>query len=76
MTSPTGAICAAGAVFSFLSNQHQAAREEMDIEKWEAFIDREKERGVNLAILIGGEPTLTLDRVQGFLQTSADVLCH
>ena len=38
----------------------------MDIEKWEAFIDREKERGVNLAILIGGEPTLYLDRVEAF----------
>jgi hypothetical protein len=38
----------------------------MDIGKWEAFIDREKERGVNLAILIGGEPTLCLDRVEAF----------
>ena len=34
--------------------------------KWEAFVDREKERGVNLAILIGGEPTLFLDRVEAF----------
>jgi hypothetical protein len=38
----------------------------MDIKNWEAFIDREKERGVNLAILIGGEPTLCLDRVEAF----------
>ena len=53
--------------FFFSSNQHQAAREEMDIEKWEAFIDREKERGVNLAILIGGEPTLTTGSGRGFL---------
>ena len=41
----------------------------MDIQKWEAFIDREKERGVNLAILIGGEPTLYLDRVEAFYRS-------
>jgi hypothetical protein len=52
--------------FFFSSNEHQAAREEMDLQRWEAFIDREKERGVNLAILIGGEPTLHLDRVEAF----------
>jgi hypothetical protein len=52
--------------FFFSSNEHQVAREEMDIKKWESFIDREKERGVNLAILIGGEPTLYLDRVEAF----------
>lgn len=38
----------------------------MDIKKWEAFIDKEMDRGVNLAILIGGEPTLYLDRVEAF----------
>ena len=38
----------------------------MDLCKWEAFIDREKLRGVPLAILIGGEPTLCLDRVEAF----------
>jgi MoaA/NifB/PqqE/SkfB family radical SAM enzyme len=42
------------------------ATEEHDIKKWEAFIDKEVERGVNLAILIGGEPTLCLDRVEAF----------
>jgi MoaA/NifB/PqqE/SkfB family radical SAM enzyme len=52
--------------FFFSSGEHEAAREEMDLEKWEAFIDREKARGVNLAILIGGEPTLCLDRVEAF----------
>lgn len=52
--------------FFFSSGEHEAAREEMDIRKWEAFIDREKQRGVNLAILIGGEPTLCLDRVEAF----------
>ncbi len=52
--------------FFFSSGEHEAAREQMDISEWEAFIDREKERGVNLAILIGGEPTLCLDRVEAF----------
>jgi hypothetical protein len=52
--------------FFFSSDEHKAAPEETDIKKWEAFIDREKERGVNLAILIGGEPTLCLGRVEAF----------
>jgi len=38
----------------------------MNLEKWERFIENEKARGVNLAILIGGEPTLCLDRVEAF----------
>ena len=52
--------------FFFSSNEHKAAAEEMDTGKWEAFIDKEMDRGVNLAILIGGEPTLYLDRVEAF----------
>jgi len=52
--------------FFFSSNEHKAACEETDINKWEAFIDREMKRGVNLAILIGGEPTLCMDRVEAF----------
>ena len=52
--------------FFFSSDEHKAAPEETDVKKWEAFIDREKDRGVNLAILIGGEPTLCLDRVEAF----------
>jgi len=52
--------------FFFSSGEHEAAREENDITKWEAFIDSEMDRGVNLAILIGGEPTLCLDRVEAF----------
>ena len=52
--------------FFFSSNEHKAAAEEMDIQKWEAFIEKEMARGVNLAILIGGEPTLYLDRVEAF----------
>jgi Radical SAM superfamily len=52
--------------FFFSSGEHRAAAEEMDLGRWEAFIDAEKARGVNLAILIGGEPTLYLDRVEAF----------
>ncbi|MDA3895480.1 MAG: 4Fe-4S cluster-binding domain-containing protein [Desulfobacteraceae bacterium] len=52
--------------FFFSSGEDQAAEEEMDPGKWAQFIDSEKERGVNLAILIGGEPTLCLDRVEMF----------
>ena len=54
--------------FFFSSGEHKAAEEEMDIARWEAFIDKEMARGVNLAILIGGEPTLCLDRVEAFYQ--------
>jgi hypothetical protein len=52
--------------FFFSSGEHRAADEETDITAWEAFVDREMDRGVNLAILIGGEPTLCLDRVEVF----------
>jgi hypothetical protein len=52
--------------FFFSSGEDRAAVEETDLGRWEAFIDKEKARGVNLAILIGGEPTLCLDRVEAF----------
>src|SRR5665647_2556231 len=52
--------------FFFSSGEHEAAAEEKDIGKWHGFVDKEMERGVNLAILIGGEPTLCLDRVEAF----------
>ena len=51
--------------FFFSSGEHHV-KEEMDIEKWKQFIDQEKARGVNLAILIGGEPTLCMDRLAAF----------
>ncbi|MBP1710791.1 MAG: hypothetical protein H6Q49_993 [Deltaproteobacteria bacterium] len=50
----------------FFSSGEDLVQEETDLKKWEAFIDREKTRGVNLAILIGGEPTLCMDRVEAF----------
>ncbi len=52
--------------FFFSSGEDKAANEEMDITKWEEFITREIKRGVNMAILIGGEPALALDRVEAF----------
>ncbi|MFP4474963.1 MAG: radical SAM protein [Desulfatibacillaceae bacterium] len=50
----------------FFSSGEDKVREKTDIKEWRAFIDKEKERGVNLAILIGGEPTLHMDRVEAF----------
>lgn len=52
--------------FFFSSDEHTVADEQRDIKQWEAFIDKEMARGVNLAILIGGEPTLCLDRLEAF----------
>lgn len=52
--------------FFFSSDEHKAAPEQTDLGQWESFVDREIERGVNLAILIGGEPTLCLDRMEVF----------
>ncbi len=52
--------------FFFSSGEHERAAEETDLTRWDAFVEAEKARGVNLAILIGGEPTLCLDRVEAF----------
>ncbi len=52
--------------FFYSSGEHEVAREEKSAERWREFIDREVERGVNLAILIGGEPTLCPDRLAAF----------
>ena len=54
--------------FFFSSGEHEVASEEKDVNKWQRFVEKEMERGVNLAILIGGEPTLCLDRVEAFYQ--------
>jgi hypothetical protein len=51
--------------FFFSSDEHLTG-EQKDIRAWEDFVDAEMARGVNLAILIGGEPTLFLDRVGAF----------
>lgn len=52
--------------FFFSSDEHKVAEEESDVSKWQSFVGKEINRGVNLAILIGGEPTLYLDRVEAF----------
>ncbi|MBU4262444.1 MAG: radical SAM protein [Proteobacteria bacterium] len=52
--------------FFFSSGEHKAASEEKDVSLWHAFVEKEMARGVNLAILIGGEPTLCLDRIEAF----------
>jgi organic radical activating enzyme len=54
--------------FFFSSGEDRVAIEEDNLDRWATFVDAEKRRGVNLAILIGGEPTLCLDRVEQFYQ--------
>ena len=51
--------------FFFSSDEHEVD-EVTDLAAWEVFVDEEVARGVNLAILIGGEPALCLDRVEAF----------
>jgi hypothetical protein len=53
--------------FFFSSDEHLAG-EQKDVRAWQDFVDAEVARGVNLAILIGGEPTLFPDRVDAFYQ--------
>jgi hypothetical protein len=48
--------------FYFSSDQHKVD-DQKDLDKLKSFIDSEKARGVNYAILIGGEPSLSLDRL-------------
>ena len=52
--------------FFFSSGEHERAAEEKDVTKWHEFVGKEMDRGVNLAILIGGEPTLCMDRIEAF----------
>jgi organic radical activating enzyme len=52
--------------FFFSSGEHKVASEEKDVAKWNLFVENEMKRGVNLAILIGGEPTLCPDRIEAF----------
>ncbi len=48
--------------FYFSSGQHELD-DQKSLDELRAFIEREKARGVNYAILIGGEPSLSLDRL-------------
>lgn len=52
--------------FFFNSEAPLKTKEETSIEKWDAFVEKEKDRGVNLAILVGGEPSLHVDRINSF----------
>lgn len=53
--------------FYFSSDQHKVD-DQKDLDELKAFIDTEKGRGVNYAILIGGEPSLSLDRLDVWYQ--------
>lgn len=44
----------------------KTAKEEKVLSEWEAFILRERARGVNSALLIGGEPTMFPERIAAF----------
>ena len=48
--------------FYFSSGQHELD-DQQSLDELRGFIEREKARGVNYAILIGGEPSLSLDRL-------------
>jgi hypothetical protein len=50
----------------FFSSGEDQVTEVVQTSAWGSFVDSEVRRGVNLAILIGGEPTLFLDRVKHF----------
>ena len=43
-------------------------KEQTDLERLRVFIERERSRHVNAALLIGGEPTLVPDRVMAFVE--------
>jgi len=45
----------------------RATKDETDLAGLQAFIDRERARHINTALLIGGEPTLVPDRVMAFV---------
>ena len=50
----------------FAYGHDQNTRDVKDPDKIRAFVEREKERGINTALLIGGEPTLFPERIRIF----------
>src|SRR5438874_5962808 len=44
------------------------SKEETDLARLRDFIERERARHINAALLIGGEPTLVPDRVMAFVE--------
>ena len=52
----------------FAHDFDEKTRDARELEEWRAFVRAEHERGVTLAILIGGEPTLFPDRIKVFVE--------
>jgi organic radical activating enzyme len=52
----------------FLNDFDKKSRELTSVEEVRAFAERERARGINYAIIIGGEPALIPDRVAAFLE--------
>src|SRR5438309_4324385 len=46
----------------------RAAKDQTDLARLRAFIERERGRHINAALLIGGEPTLVPDRIMAFVE--------
>jgi MoaA/NifB/PqqE/SkfB family radical SAM enzyme len=53
----------------FFSSGHDLLGEEKDLGKWREFVDREKARGINYALMYGGEAALHPERVALFYET-------
>lgn len=58
----------------FFSYGHdQGRREEKSLAAWEAFAAQQRQDRVNTALLIGGEPTLFLERIYAFVKAMRHV---
>lgn len=47
----------------------KASQEAKGIDEWRNFINEQRRRGINCALLIGGEPTLFADRIEAFVES-------
>lgn len=52
----------------FAFGHDQTSREEKALSEWQAFADQQRRSRINAALLIGGEPTLFLDRILAFVE--------
>jgi organic radical activating enzyme len=57
----------------FTYGHDQGRREEKSLAAWEAFAGQQRHDRVNTALLIGGEPTLFLERIYAFVKTMRHV---
>src|SRR5579871_1062130 len=57
----------------FANDFDKASTEVADLSALRSFVRRERERGVNTALLIGGEPTLVPDRVSVYVEEMTHV---